>query len=127
MSIKTNYPDYAYTITAPETQLEYQTFKQLKDNWLIETTHFSDPTEIFSNEHYQKIINFGYKALFYILSDLEDTHNHWFHALYQITGFDAVRDENRGDIAAMSGDWIRWKKEKQPVSSSYDWPATFSS
>jgi hypothetical protein len=45
------------------------------------------------------------------LADLEKGPDHWFIALYEITGANPVTHEHRGYMQKMADDWIAWGKE----------------
>jgi hypothetical protein len=47
-----------------------------------------------------------------ILQELERSPDHWFWALYAITGADPVESADRGRIKRMAEAWIRWGKEQ---------------
>jgi hypothetical protein len=63
-------------------------------------------------EPYQQIIGMGEKALPFIYYELTTEPDHWFWALRAITCDDPVPDEHRGDIAAMTVDWLSWFKKR---------------
>jgi hypothetical protein len=60
---------------------------------------------------YQRIIGKGKDAVPFILRELEREPDHWFWALNAITGEDPVKEEDKGDIAAMSRAWIHWGRQ----------------
>jgi hypothetical protein len=119
MRLINNFSTYSYTIPYSKDEIEYGTFIDLKKRWLAETLFVSDPNEIYSNESYNKIIRYGYRALPYILADLEETNHNWFFALAKIIGHDAVKNENRGDVIAMTQDWMNWKKNQPTTNVQY--------
>lgn len=86
-------------------------FWEFKTKWKEETMLHSNSNEIIGNENYWKIINLGVDVLPYIFEDLAETHDHWFIALQEITGKNPVKPNNRGNVVAMTRDWLDWANE----------------
>lgn len=61
---------------------------------------------------YQEIIQMGTKAVPRILQELQRERDHWFWALHALTGETPVADEHRGNIQAMTADWLEWGRKK---------------
>lgn len=87
-------------------------FLKLREEWLKDTLHSSDPNEISSHPSYQKIIEMGEEALPLILKDLEENKCHWYVALKEIIGYSPIRKESIGDIKKVRRDWLEWGKRK---------------
>ncbi len=88
-------------------------FDLFKKKWLEETSFHSNPKRKFKNEFYIKIISMQDIALKYIFEDWNETNNHWFHALSEITGENPVKDENIGYIEKMKNDWVNWYEKNE--------------
>jgi hypothetical protein len=84
-------------------------FDSLKNKWISETGYLSDPEKIYNNTSYRQIVDLGDIFLPLILNDLEINYHNWFYALELITGANPIRDEHRGDIEAMTCDWMQWR------------------
>ena len=89
----------------PELQLE---FTSLKDKWINETLIVSDPTELYSNENYQKIISLGDDIIPLLIKDMYNFKGDWSYALKKITGDNPVKKESKGKIDEIKKDWIDW-------------------
>lgn len=83
-------------------------FMRLSDQWRRDTVFESSVHEMAMHPAYQKIIGMGDKAVVLILRELEKAPEHWFWALSAITGVSPVRDEDRGDVQAMTRSWLDW-------------------
>ena len=57
------------------------------------------------------MIALGWPAIPLILSRLMTEPDHWFEALYEITGYDPVPEEAYGNMLAMADAWLRWGRE----------------
>lgn len=86
-------------------------FMELTKQWQTDTAASSSITEKSMHPAYQQIIGMGEKALPYIFSELKSAPHHWFWALKAITGEDPVKPEHRGNLKAMSEDWLAWAEE----------------
>lgn len=91
-------------------------FNKLKDDFSIETMFFSNPSDIFSNSHYLKLVSLGSSALPLIMEDWEHSELPWFYALSQITGENPIKDESAGDVRLMKKDWKEWFNQNQIVN-----------
>lgn len=91
-------------------------FKELTSQWQTDTAASSSITEKSMHPAYQQIIGMGTKALPYIFSELKSAPHHWFWALRAITGKDPVKPEHRGNLKAMSEDWLAWREETEFLS-----------
>jgi hypothetical protein len=83
-------------------------FDRLKFKWQEETAFLSSITDIAMHPAYQQIIGLGEDVLPFIMNELSSKPNHWFWALKAITGVDPVPHEKRGNIEAMTDEWIKW-------------------
>ena len=55
----------------------------------------------------------GTSVLPLILEELRDEPDHWFDALFEITGENPIPPGLRGDVAAMAQVWVNWAKRKE--------------
>ena len=90
-------------------------FDLLASEWKRDTVHLSSSTMMAEHHAYQKIIGMGEDAIPWILRDLEATHAQWFAALRAITKENPVRNEDRGNIQAMTDAWVSWGKNRQYI------------
>jgi hypothetical protein len=88
----------------------HRLFLQLASTWKYETRFASSVTDIVLNSNYLQIIGIGPSAIPFILKNLENEPNHWFHALRAISRENPIRSEDRGNIKAMMGAWLSWGK-----------------
>ncbi|MBI4058985.1 hypothetical protein HY404_01965 [Candidatus Microgenomates bacterium] len=86
-------------------------FNQLADLWVRERPHHMDISVMVEHPAYQQIIEMGMPIVPLILEKLAQKPDHWFEALYTITGVDPILPEHRGRLKAMAADWIKWGKE----------------
>ena len=61
---------------------------------------------------YQAIIGMGETALPFILDEMRQRDGHWFWALRAITGENPVPPEHRGNVEAMTQDWLQWARQR---------------
>ena len=85
-------------------------FHSLTATWRRETALQSSVTAIAMHPSYQQIIGLGEPALPLIFQELCREPDHWFWALQAITGENPIHEENAGDLAAMTNDWLSWAK-----------------
>jgi hypothetical protein len=88
-----------------------QKFQRLAAIWRAETGHLSSTSQMFSHPAYQEIIALGQDVVPLLLRDLAKEPDHWFAALWAITGAQPVPPEDRGRIDRMAEAWLRWAKE----------------
>ena len=86
-------------------------FRRLAAVWRAETGHLSSARKIAAHPAYQQIVALGSAVVPLLLADLERQPDHWFVALERITGANPVPPEDRGDVARMAQDWLRWGRE----------------
>jgi hypothetical protein len=60
---------------------------------------------------YQQIIGMGPAVLPLLLDELAREPDHWFWALWAITGSDPVPSESRGKVGEMAQAWLKWGQE----------------
>ncbi len=87
-------------------------FNLLASTWKANTLNISSISQMTVEPHYLQIIAMGKAAVPLILKKLENEPDFWFPALSSINGgINPVKNSNRGDLAAMTQDWINWAKE----------------
>jgi hypothetical protein len=74
----------------------HQRFEFLAKAWRKECAHLSSVEEMVLHPAYQQIIGMGKEAIPFLLCELERQPDHWFWALWVITGEDPVRSDHRG-------------------------------
>jgi hypothetical protein len=88
-------------------------FQELADTWREETKYYSSTQEMVLNPAYLQIIGMGRDALPFILAELRRQPDHWFWALWAITGGeDPVPPEDKGDLKAMTRHWLQWAERR---------------
>lgn len=85
-----------------------QKFELLALTWQRDTSLDSFASDIASHPAYQQIVGMGQQALPLIFEKMQKQPQHWFPALQAITGINPIKKENRGNIAAMTQDWLDW-------------------
>lgn len=93
-------------------------FERLADEWVRERPRGVDLH--FTTEHpaYQQIIAMGPPAVPWLLQRLAERPDHWFPALYRITGARPVPPESRGRFREMTAAWLEWGRQQ-----GYTWEA----
>ena len=86
--------------------------------FLIETikrecAHLSSVREVGQHPAYLRIIEMGPPALPLLLREVEESPDHWFLALREITQENPVLAEHRGVISGMAQDWLRWARDRE--------------
>ena len=98
---------------APQTQEQLeQKFRRLASQWKQDTAILSTADQICMHSAYQQIIGLGPAALPLILRELQREVDHWFWALYSITGADPIPEESRGNMREMAQVWLEWGRER---------------
>ena len=96
---------------ADEAALE-QRFVELAREWRAAgqfDAFASDPDQ---DPRYRAIIEMGEAAVPWILRDLSQTGDHWFHALRAITGENPAADAQPGRIREFRDAWLQWGRER---------------
>jgi len=86
-------------------------FRELVRQWKAERGPTSSVTKLARHPAYREIVNLGEAAVPLLLAELERQPDHWFLALYEITGVDPVPRESRGRLKEMASAWLRWGRE----------------
>jgi hypothetical protein len=88
------------------------TFRKLADEWKSETGHLSFISQRVRHPAYRKILSLGESAVPFILKELEAEPNHWFHALFQLTGENPIGPKFSGTVTDAAKIWVEWGKDK---------------
>lgn len=105
--------DYLMPITRTTLSKKFDT---LSSTWRYENGVVSSISEMALDPSYQEIIGMGESVIPMILEELRDRPNHWFPALYAISGQSPVKYEQRGKIHEMTEAWLEWGKEEGYIS-----------
>lgn len=92
--------------------LPREMFGNLVKSWDFDTGTSSYIEEIISNQSFRGIIGLGPIAIPLILEELAAQPSFLFVALEEISGVNPVKPEHRGDIAAMTQDWLDWGRQR---------------
>jgi hypothetical protein len=87
-------------------------FESLAAAWRKECAHLSSVREMVLHPAYQQIIGMGRDAIPFLLRELERQPDHWFWALWAITGENPVPPEHRGRVRDMARDWLEWARQR---------------
>lgn len=87
-------------------------FKKLVEEWKSSRRPSSSAKILAEHPAYLEIISMGKVAIPLILKELESKPDHWFVALYKLTGENPVPEESHGKIREMAEAWISWGKQK---------------
>jgi len=85
-----------------------QEFALLSRRWREDVGAESSLTRITGNMNYLRIIALGWKAVPWILRDLQREPAPWFLALRAITGEETVGREHSGNFRSMADAWLAW-------------------
>jgi hypothetical protein len=87
-------------------------FHGLVRKWQEDTEHVSILADMILHPSYQEIVGMGPAAIPLLLDELEREPNHWFPALFAISGGqNPVPDAAAGDMDKMVEAWLEWAKE----------------
>ena len=91
--------------------VDSERFQKLAKKWKSERGPTSSTTQMAMHPAYQEIIGMGAPAIPFLLGELAQAPEHWFWALKSITGIDAVPADHRGNLSAMTDDWLKWGRD----------------
>ena len=115
--IEQSYTAFNAFTSAITTEALKQRFNRLRDAWREESFFSSKHGAMLSSSAYLSIIAMGKDALPFIFNEMRQQPEHWFIALNAITGINPVKKENRGDINAMTQDWLNWAVQHRYVAA----------
>ena len=96
-----------------------QAFRELAEQWRVETSHLSIASEKANSFAYHQIMAMGEKALPLILRELQVKASDWFWALRAIARDRApsIPDEDKGMVRRIADRWIEWGKANGYIPS----------
>ncbi len=106
-----NYTHHSIDVIDSDAE-ERDTFEQLAREWKRNRKRGMDLDDMIMDSAYQRIVGMGKPAIRYLLERLADKPDHWFWALFAITGDNPVRPEHEGRLAAMADAWIGWGRKR---------------
>ena len=99
--------------TKPNTPANLETqFRALADQWRRETGMLSSVSQMAAHPAYQEIIGMGTAAIPLLLRELQENPDHWFMALYALSGENPVPPQYAGRFPKMSEYWLEWGRRK---------------
>jgi hypothetical protein len=99
----------ATTSAGPERE---QRFADLVAAWKRERGPHSSSARLAEHPAYQQIISMGPEVVPLLLRELEREADHWFRALFTLTGANPVPAESQGKVPEMAAAWLRWGREQ---------------
>lgn len=96
--------------------VDKEKFENLNKKWKQECIHLSSSSKIHNNPNYIEIIEMGEKVIPLILEELKNELDHWFFALYKITGEDPCCEDDWGKMEQISKKWIQWGIKKRYIN-----------
>lgn len=91
-------------------------FRRLTETWKRETGHLSSVAKRIQHPAYRKIIEMGSSAIPLILKEIEENPDHWFHALYTLSGENPVTIDFTGTVTDALDLWIEWGHNRYATS-----------
>jgi hypothetical protein len=108
-------PNRTSATDAPERDLQGR-FQELVALWKRERGPHSSSARLAQHPAYQQIIALGPEVVPLLLRELEREPDHWFRALYALTGANPVPPASQGHIREMADAWLRWGRDQ-----GYEW------
>jgi len=102
------------------TDINKTLFDSLVRQWTTETMFMSSLSEQFRHPAYQSIVAMGYKAVPFLLIEMQERPNHWGHALSAITGANPVATDDEGRLDCVVSAWLDWGHEQQYPHIPFD-------
>ena len=93
-------------------------FAGLVDEWKRTRPPSSRMKDLTRVPAYREIVKGGWVAIPFIIEELQREPDHYFQALFEITGADPVKPEHRGKLKLMAEDWIQWWKDQSTSTST---------
>lgn len=87
-------------------------FRELAEQWYVDTLHLTAYWEIVLHPAYQNIIGLGRDVIPFILLELKDFQAEWFWALQALSRENPVTSEIEGNRSEMAKVWLSWGKRK---------------
>jgi hypothetical protein len=92
-----------------------QRFRRLANEWEKEIGNASSLTAMTKHPKYKQIVNLGWDAVPFMLSDLQQSRGFWFPALNEITGIQPFDLSDAGNSKRMIEAWVKWGKRKKLI------------
>lgn len=90
-------------------------FRELAEQWYMDTMPLSSYIEKILHPAYQKILVLGKGVVPFIMDEIRDMPNDWFWALRMLTDVDdPVTSEEAGNMQAMANAWLHWWDKEGP-------------
>lgn len=86
-------------------------FKSLLWDWKVATKFISSDSDRILHPAYQQMIGLGAPAIPLMLRELMREEAFLFPALRAIAGVNPVQEDHRGDVPAMTQDWLEWGRQ----------------
>lgn len=83
-------------------------FRELAARWKAQRGPHSSVQRLCDHPAYREIVAIGIDAVPLILEELRREPDHWFIALWTLTGAEPVSEENRGRLVEMARQWVEW-------------------
>ena len=114
-------PSYSYLATSSTTVINSSSayweddlqFKRLYRSWLDQTRYASSPRVMTASPSFRAIVQMGFAAVPLIIIELRKRPSFIVLALEEITHTCPIADNHRGDLRAMTEDWIRWYQNRK--------------
>ena len=91
---------------------ERSTFEELAKEWKRSRSRGVDLEEMVMNSAYQRIIGMGKSAIPFLLDRLAEKPDHWFWALFAISGDNPVPPDHEGKLSLMAESWLAWGRDR---------------
>ena len=100
-------------INQPTASVDSKTlFSRLAHEWKSQTAHLSFVSHRFQHPAYRHILGMGNSAVPLILEEMEREQDHWFHALYYLTGENPIPVDFVGSVSEATDIWLRWGRAR---------------
>jgi hypothetical protein len=109
-------------VTIPNPLTDWLRFNEYCTEWK-KSRRSSLAGDMARDPNYLRIIGMGITALPFIFRQLQNEldsgePDHWFVALWSITGINPIAPEHRGLIREMAKDWIKWGEQVGHINAS---------
>lgn len=95
----------------PSTYSFSQEFEDAVSKWRAETAHLSLMNDKMSNDHFTKIVDWGWKAVPLIIEEIRSNPDLLFVTLHLITGENPTVGVPAGDMRGMIAAWLTWAEQ----------------
>ncbi len=106
-------PIRAETTVPPDLEVRVQ---RLIAEWRTERGYSASINKWVQLPAYRQIVELGTddpsEIIPLLLRELEQTPDHWFWALKDLTGINPVQADSRGNVLKMAADWLCWGRNQ---------------